>query len=285
MKNSAYIVVVNRGMLSETAIGSLTAARLSGYFTAIVENGKSRLCGSPHHADLTIRIQNRGYGHAVNTGIRAVRGMNPELSTVVFSNDDIDVPQQAFDELGKHVAERPECFFSLASMYADGTPYFASGAIDLRAPHMRHLPAEASTGVTSSGAINGAIVACTPKLWDELGGFDERFFLYFEDLDFSMRLAQRGIPVLVLAGFPVVHQGGQSTADSRSRQRYHYVRSQIAFARKWLRRDQAALVVAHALVRGALGGLTLKRDLRHIRRARFHAALDAVVGIDRSQRL
>jgi hypothetical protein len=99
-----------------------------------------------------------------------------------------------------------------------------------------------------------------------------------------MRLAQRNVPMLVLAGYPVIHEGGKSSASARPAQRYYYIRSQILFARKWLRRDQALLVVVRALVRGAMGALvTRSRDLRRVRRARFLAAWDALTHAERAQ--
>jgi GT2 family glycosyltransferase len=278
MTRSAYLVVVNRGWLSDTAERSLTAAQRGGYFTAIVENGREPLAAPLSGTDFVIRVENRGYGHAVNAGIREVRRMNPQLSTIVFSNDDIDVPKEAFAELEKRVEARADRVYSLASTQPDGTSYFVGGSIDLKAPHLAHWSLPIAEGDLSSDAVNGAIVACAPRLWDEIGGFDERFFLYFEDLDLSVRLARHGASVIVLAGFPVIHQGGQSTANARPSQRYHYVRSQILFARKWLRRDRAGLVVARALVRGALGAFTWRRELRCVRRARFQAAWDSITG-------
>jgi GT2 family glycosyltransferase len=276
MKRSAYVVVTTSSQLSDRSGRSLAAARSSGYFTAIVENGREPLAAPLRQADFTMRVENRGYGHAVNAGIREVRRINPQLANVVFSNDDIEVPREAFNELEKRVIHRPECVYSLASTYPDGTSYFGGGAIDLKVPHLEHHAPAVEKGVISSGAINAAIVACAPRLWDEVGGFDEQFFLYFEDLDLSMRLAERDVSVLVLAGFPVIHEGGRSTAGARPSQRYYYIRSQILFARKWLRRDQALLVVARALVRGAIGSLTWRSDLRRIRHARFLAAWDAI---------
>jgi GT2 family glycosyltransferase len=280
VKTSAYIVVTTRGQLSERVGRSLAAARSSGYFTAIVENGREPLA-APSRADFTMRVENRGYGHAVNAGIREVRRINPQLSNVVFSNDDIEVPEEAFDELERRVTHHPECVYSLASTYPDGTSYFGGGAIDLKVPHLEHHAPAVRKGVISSGAINGAIVACAPKLWDEVGGFDEQFFLYFEDLDLSIRLAERHVSMLVLAGFPVIHEHGRSGSESG---RYYYIRSQILFARKWLRRDQAMLVVARALVRGALGSFTWRSDLRRIRHARFRAAWDAITQAERPRR-
>jgi GT2 family glycosyltransferase len=281
MKSSTYIVVVTRGQLSDTAERSLAAARSKGYFTVVVENGREPLAGPLNHADFSMRVENRGYGHAVNAGIREARSIDPEISTIVFSNDDIDVPREAFDELEKRVRDRPESVFSLASTFPDGTSYFAGGSIDLKAPHLSHWASAVTAGDITSEAVNGAIVACSSRLWDEIGGFDERFFLYFEDLDLSMRFAQRGTSMNVLAGFPVVHEGSQTMTKPTNR--YHYVRSQILFARKWLSWDRTALVIADALVRGALGALTLKHDLRLIRRARFQAAWDTLTGIERRE--
>lgn len=55
--------------------------------------------------------------------------------------------------------------------------------------------------------LSGACLLCRRDAFEAVGGFDERFFLYFEDFDLSLRLAPHG-RLCCLPAMQVVHHGG-----------------------------------------------------------------------------
>lgn len=59
----------------------------------------------------------------------------------------------------------------------------------------------------------GAVLAVRAVTWDELGGFDERRFMYAEDLDLFWRLARLGWRAQFVAESEFVHYGGASSAQ------------------------------------------------------------------------
>lgn len=56
------------------------------------------------------------------------------------------------------------------------------------------------------GAVSGACFATRRSLFDDLGGFDERIFLYLEDLDLGMRARAAGYRCFITPGSEVVHE-------------------------------------------------------------------------------
>jgi N-acetylglucosaminyl-diphospho-decaprenol L-rhamnosyltransferase len=52
-------------------------------------------------------------------------------------------------------------------------------------------------------------------VFDAVGGFDERFFLYFEDADLCRRMRARGHRVRYVPGARVMHLGGESSRRAR----------------------------------------------------------------------
>ncbi len=109
----------------------------------------------------------------------------------------------------------------------------------------------------------GAFLLIKRAVWEELGGFDERFHpLWFEDVDFLARMAAAGYRVWYDPQVWAVHHGGHSIAQLRpgERQRYWYD-SLLHYAGKhfavWQVRAIAAAVLIGALgrmVTGVLGG-------------------------------
>jgi hypothetical protein len=59
--------------------------------------------------------------------------------------------------------------------------------------------------------ICGASMMIRPELFRAIGGFDERYFLYFEETDFCLRARRAGFPTWYVPDSRVMHIGGQST--------------------------------------------------------------------------
>jgi GT2 family glycosyltransferase len=78
----------------------------------------------------------------------------------------------------------------------------------------------------------GACLAVRRAALDEVGGLDERFFMYAEDEDLCYRLREAGWGVYLLARVRVAHVGGAAAAQSLAAMRRVARDSQVAFVRK-----------------------------------------------------
>ncbi len=100
------------------------------------------------------------------------------------------------------------------------------------------------------------------ELFHKIGGFDERYFLYCEDADFGLRIAQGGYHAFLIAEASMIHFAGQSAYQNPLTQLYfveaylYYINKNLTFfhrvayktcffplvigwaVRAWLRRDQ-----------------------------------------------
>ena len=63
--------------------------------------------------------------------------------------------------------------------------------------------------------IIGAFFLVRRSLFEVLGGFDPRFFVYFEEVDFSLRARQEGFRSYYLAATTVYHKGGGSSQQAK----------------------------------------------------------------------
>ena len=79
-------------------------------------------------------------------------------------------------------------------------------------------------------ALPGAAIMISKKLFNKLNGFDESFFLYFEENDLSKRIINLGLKLYVIPDAKVIHEVGQSTKELGSRQeifeksRFYYLK-------------------------------------------------------------
>jgi N-acetylglucosaminyl-diphospho-decaprenol L-rhamnosyltransferase len=80
--------------------------------------------------------------------------------------------------------------------------------------------------------VMGAFFLVRRSLFVSLKGFDERFFVYLEDLDFSLRAKQAGFDSVYLANTQIYHRGGGSSHQIRSRTLYYSLMSRILYGFK-----------------------------------------------------
>lgn len=62
-------------------------------------------------------------------------------------------------------------------------------------------------------SVSGAFMLMPRRVYERVGGFDERFFMYAEDMDLSLRIAEAGFRVLYWPRVDVVHVGAGSNVD------------------------------------------------------------------------
>jgi GT2 family glycosyltransferase len=121
--------------------------------------------------------------------------------------------------------------------------------------------------------LSGACLLIRRSAFEAIGGFDERFFLYCEDIDICRRLRAAGYDLRYEPAATVRHIGGASAP--RGGTAPIYARSRIAYARKHYRRGAVGLERTGVAVGEATHALA---SAARPRKARGHlAALRAVI--------
>jgi GT2 family glycosyltransferase len=83
--------------------------------------------------------------------------------------------------------------------------------------------------------VIGAFLLMRGGLFRELGGFDERFFVYLEDLDLSVRINRLGKKVWYLADCSAHHVGGGCSRNIKATRLFYSLCSHLIYARKHFR--------------------------------------------------
>jgi N-acetylglucosaminyl-diphospho-decaprenol L-rhamnosyltransferase len=96
--------------------------------------------------------------------------------------------------------------------------------------------------------VMGAFFLVRRRLFESLNGFDERFFVYFEDLDFSYRAKQAGWESYHLATAQAYHRGGGCSEQVKARRLYYSLCSRILYSYKHFRALAATTVTLATLL-------------------------------------
>jgi GT2 family glycosyltransferase len=82
--------------------------------------------------------------------------------------------------------------------------------------------------------VMGAFFLVRRSLSEKLRGFDERFFIYFEEVDFSFRASQIGWSSFYFADAKSYHRGGGSSEQVKAKRLFYSLRSRILYGHKHL---------------------------------------------------
>lgn len=116
--------------------------------------------------------------------------------------------------------------------------------------------------------VSGAFMLCRRDALQETGGFDERFFMYGEDIDLSFRLRQHGRNNFYVPA-PILHYKGESTHKNSYRYVHVFYEAMLIFFRKHYRHAtpflslpiKAAILLRAAMALGVMGARRLRRFL------------------------
>jgi len=69
---------------------------------------------------------------------------------------------------------------------------------------------------------SGAALAVSKEVFNECDGFDENFFMYFEDVDLCKRIRNAGKKIMLLPHIKILHIGGQSKSSTKEQKKQYY---------------------------------------------------------------
>lgn len=91
--------------------------------------------------------------------------------------------------------------------------------------------------------VIGAYFLVRRSLYDQLKGFDQRFFVYLEDLDFSRRANMLGYDSIYLADIQAFHAGGGTSKQVKAKRLFYALRSRLLYAFKHFSVPAASMVL------------------------------------------
>jgi N-acetylglucosaminyl-diphospho-decaprenol L-rhamnosyltransferase len=241
------VVVVNFGTHDETegnlvrSVGPDFPGQVvvaDNYSSAAEREAMARAC-ERHGWHLVGLATNEGYGGGCNRAAdHALAGGAREL---LFLNPDAHLDREGIHDLQAMVRDEPRTLVAPLVVRPDGSR--AAGDVDL---HLRsgHMSAtwkrpEGTSDDDVHRWVSGACFMVSADLWREVGGFDESYFLYWEDVDLCRRVVTAGGHVRAEPSVTAVHDEGSSHRVRRSEAKsavyyYYNTRNRLLYAAKHL---------------------------------------------------
>lgn len=183
---------------------------------------------------------NMGFARASNQGWRA-----SSTDLILFLNNDTRVPASALSELAAFMGAHPRagtCGPRLVqkdgrvqpfAFGGDPTPSYLLRRGITRLLLNRPIHNWNTTSCQEVDWVSGACLLVRRQALEQVGGFDEKFFMYFEDNDLCLRLRRAGWKIYYNPLVSITHFGGASTQQSSFRTQWYNASLRYFYAKHY----------------------------------------------------
>lgn len=181
----------------------------------------------------TVYAENKGYSQGINIGLK--KAIEAGFSNFCLINNDVYFNKDFVDKVLISTFHHPSSIIGGKIYYAKGYEYhkryfkselgkvlwYAGGSVDWRNALTPHRGVdEPDSGQydkpQETSFVNGALIIFDKTVVDEVGFWEEKYFLYFEDADFCERAKRKGIKLFYDPSIVMWHKNAQSTGGSGS---------------------------------------------------------------------
>jgi GT2 family glycosyltransferase len=285
---AAIVVNLNSGGMLARCLGSLAGQSLRPARTIVVDNGSTDgsvdgLEGRFPEVEVLRLGENVGFARANNLAVERVEGCD----WVALVNPDAFPQPSWLEELVEAAATRREYTFFASRLVGanattlDGTGdfYHVSGWAWQRGHGQAIGNADDPEAAEEVFAPCAAAALYDRDAFREVGGFDESYFCYFEDIDLAFRLRLAGHRCLYVPQAVALHLGAATAGRESDFAVYHAHRNLVWTYVKGMPRGLLLLYLPQHVFVNALTLLWF--SLRGHPRAIFRAKFDAVRGLRR----
>lgn len=235
MKKLISIITVNfhQDEATQQMIESLESSAYSHYEVILIDNDQTENRSSLFHTSgkLIYRnlVNNEGFAHACNVGARISSG-----NLLFFLNNDTIVHENTLSELVHFIEDNPMTGgVSPVIHYYDQPDLIQyAGFSKINSITGRNKRYYKVVGVNTS-YLHGAAMMLTREAWELTGPMNTDYFLYYEELDLSQKLLNKGFQLKVVPKSRILHKASLSTGRQSPLRHYYMMRNRILWMRSW----------------------------------------------------
>jgi len=191
--------------------------------------------------------ENRGFTRANNQALALAQGRY-----LFLLNPDTEMRPDALQNLFEFAEQNPRVgMIGPQLFYGDGSPQSSRRRFPTRAtaflestilqqwfPHNRALTHFYMRDTRDDATqfvdwINGSAMFVRRAVYDQIGGFDEAFFMYSEELDWCRRAKNAGWQIVYLPSAQITHYEGKSSEQAVAQRDIYFHASKILYYRKY----------------------------------------------------
>jgi GT2 family glycosyltransferase len=234
----AVVLTWNDVELTRACLRSLGESAWPGLTVVVVDNGSAKPVREPLQAEFQgvdfVRLErNQGFAGGCNRGIE--RALQHGADFVFLLNNDTIVQRDAVPQLVRAMQDRPQAGIASAILLNPGEPRTVQsyrGWLDrdraaIRRPDEDQLLAAEHRATVACEFVSACAILLRTTALQQVGLFDERLFVNWEDYDLCVRMADAGWELLMVGTAEVVHRRHQTTGTTSPYITYFSTRNQL----------------------------------------------------------
>lgn len=304
MSETRAVIIIHYKNIENTAqaLASVYASKPRQYLQPIVVNHSSdpnALDGLKQQYGKWLHVEtpaeNLGFTGGNNLGIKVALEQY-DAKTIFLLNDDATVAPDTFKVLDSslHALSRvgmvvPKIYFSPGHEFHPGYEktergrvlWYAGGVIDWKELYGSHRGVdEVDYGqydqVEDTPFATACCIALKPAALKKNGAFDDKYFLYLEDLDLSQRFKRAKWRVLYDPRAIAWHQNAGSSGSGSDLHQYYQTRNRLLFGWRYAPLRTKLFLIKHSLLQLRSGNSALRQAIldavtqRYGKRLRYH---------------
>ena len=174
--------------------------------------------------------ENIGFGKAVNFGVKEAKG-----EILFFLNPDSEIMESIFSRVFAKFNEDPSLAVlspKIVDEKGQEKAWIFGKKINLSQVLKNNLRGWKKENIIKAKEVDwvsGAGMWVRQEDFEKVGGFDENFFLYFEDVDLCRRLRKRGKKIIYFPESEITHLGSGSQMEEKERKKVYYASQDYYF--------------------------------------------------------
>ena len=226
-KISVIIVNYNGKKLLENCLESLFKTDYNNFEVILVDNnstdGSMEFVTKNYPKIIVVKLDsNKGFAEPNNIGAKIAKG-----EYLLFLNNDTVTTTNFISEMVK-VLEKDEKIAICQSLLLkpDGNIDSSGDFIDKMG--IVYNSKTKIDEIKEISSARGASMLIRKKIFDKLGGFDEKFFFSFEDVDLGWRSWILGYKVVIVPNSIVYHSAGKTSSNLKPEVAFHGLKNQLS---------------------------------------------------------
>ncbi len=198
---------------------------------ASIDDSVERMRAGYPEVHLIVNKSNLGFAAANNQAIGKTRD-----DLLFFLNPDTELQSGCLNAIREFMVAHPEVGMAGPAIFnADGSPHCS---VEYSYPGARYGQGLFDKLPGDIAWILGAAMVARREIIADVQGFDERFFLYAEDIDLCLRIREKGWPLAIISKAKVMHLEGQSEKQASFVEvMERKIRSELIFLNKYYEID------------------------------------------------
>jgi hypothetical protein len=272
--NKLAIIVLNYNKvdLLDRCLTSLIPHLDKSVGVIVVDNGSSdnsvelvkkfKIKNSKLKIHLIENQENLGFTGGNNVGINYA--LAKEFDYIMLLNNDVLIKDSFWRPMVDYLKKNPQIGVLGPKIYfASGFEFhhdkysenergkviwYAGGKIDWNNVYPSHRGVdEVDTGqydqISETEFVTGCCLLASSDIWEKIGGLDDRYYLYYEDVDFCLKAKEMGLKIVYFPQSAIWHMNAGSSQSGGNLQDYYSTRNRMLFGMSWAPfRAKAALM-------------------------------------------